>query len=274
MKSNDAREDDARGAQHAPRERVRFGPDVEQHRAEHDKDEADPQLRLACPKCGAGGAASLKSLNHFFYCRRCDQWYRMVGTSFVAVQRPAEVVDFQVRMGFTDWNDGRFREQLPLTTARGFAQWLFRFKYRLAVVGVVLVGMIFVAVARFQPAKAEKVAELPRALEDRVPLWIHGWIAGDVPQLMQLSARSHDRQLRQWVSHNRPPSDCDRGELLKSEISLKSIKPRGKQSAVVTAEVRALDRKGQAKKFLVAQTWLCSDGTWYFMPPLAGRTRR
>jgi hypothetical protein len=112
-----------------------------------------------------------------------------------------------------------------------------------------------------------QVATLPNVLEERVPLWINAWFAQDLPRLLRLTEPSHDRQLRRWVSYNPPPDDYDIGDLLKSEVRLTSIKPRGSQAVEVTAEIIIAGRSGLQKRLLMHQTWRSAAGTWYFVPP-------
>jgi hypothetical protein len=244
-----------------------------EHADSHHVD-SPPQLKLACPKCGASGTAPITHLGHYFICKRCEQWYRVEGSSFVAVRKPPAVVDLRVRMGFSDYRGDRYRETRPVAMARRIGRRLWNLRYPLGVAAAVIVAMLILYFARYRPAKTEQVAALPNTLEDRVPVWIDAWVANDVPRLMQLTAPSHDRQLRQWVSHNRPPRQTEGNDGAKSEVNLTSIKPRGKEAAEVVAVLSATDPSGQPQRVTLRQTWISSDGAWYFLPPVAVKAHR
>ena len=256
-----------------PRQRVDRIP--RENASPHGASEhALPQLKLACPQCNAWGVVPTKNLHHYFYCRRCDQWYRMVGASFVRVRKPPLVLELQVRTGMSEWRDDRYRAAGPRAALRRWGRWLVGSKYRLGIAGILLIGMVLASVPRFRPAAAEEMVALPNDLEGRVPLWINAWFADDFPRLVQLTAPQYDRQLRQWIAHHPPPRKHDQSDLPQADARVTSIKRQGKEAAEIKAEVNVPGADGRSKRLLVQQTWINTAGTWYFVPPLSASSAR
>jgi hypothetical protein len=263
-----------RVAARQPRDVAAFGQAEQQMRGPRVAQGDSHQIKLACPKCGASAMVALKNLDRYFRCRRCAMWFRIAGKSLIEVAAPPDVVDLHVRMGFSDWQDDRYRDEPARDVWLEWRKWLVRSRYRIAAACGVLFVAVIITVARFKVAAPNLQVDFPPALESRVPLWIGAWFSADVGRLTQLTAKSYDRQMRQWVARNPPPGDCDRDSLLESEIKLTSIKMRGKQTADVTAEVRAVDRDGRPKRINVTQTWILANGAWYYAPAVPRRSTR
>jgi hypothetical protein len=241
-------------------------------------------MQFACPKCQAKGMIPWDRLDRVVGCRRCSTWYRVGRDARLAEITPQADMQVAVRGSFTEWRQHR------LLAADWANNWLQRggslivkviegllmlsCPMRSLVAGGILAAVIVSAImasgSREEPAAA--AAPLPTELVDRAPLFTEAWLAHDLPQMLRLTEKSHDRQLRQWSAKTPPPSKAATAKLADRIIQAR-IERRELHKALVAIRIALVSHAGGGADFVQHQQWVERDGAWYFLPPLPAVAR-
>jgi hypothetical protein len=237
-------------------------------------------LTMACRKCGAKGLVPWDRLDRVLCCRRCLTRYRVgAGASGLTEIATADSdLQIAVRGSFTEWRQHRLhpRDWANNWLARGGsivarlieAGLMMNWPARLALAGgtAALLLAIVLLLARPAPEPPAATVALPSALVERAPLFAAAWLDRDMPQMLRLTDKAQDRQLRQWSGKTPPPLTATVGRAgRKIEAAIEHRDPHG---ATVAVRIAMSTRPGPVGEFVQHQHWVEKDGGWYFLPAL------
>ncbi len=239
-------------------------------------------VALACPKCSAKGMIPWNRLDRVLVCRRCSAWYRTErGAALVEIAPPEESLRVTVRGSFGEWSTHRVR------TCDWTNSWLARggrvlaavigrilgleWPGRLALAGALSAAMIGSVLAFSHTAEipAAVAPALPTSLAERAHLFAEAWLDRDVAQMLRLTDRSLDRQLRQWVSKTPPPSAALGAGRSERTIAAHVDKQEAHRATLTVTIALA----ASSSRRVTQQQWVENDGGWYFLPAVSQAER-
>jgi hypothetical protein len=243
-------------------------------------------MQFACPKCQATGMIPWDRLDRVLGCRRCSTWYRVGHDARLAEITPQADMQVAVRGSFTEWRQHRLRagDWTNDWARRGGAlvarsiEWVLMLSWpmrSLLAGGIVAAILTLAMLLPARPAAlASAAAPLPTTLTDRAPLFAEAWLGHDMPQMLRLTEKSHDRQLRQWSGKTPPPAQAASAGPTERIIQAQ-IERREPHGAQVAVRIALVTHSGGGADFVQHQQWVERDGAWYFLPqlPPAARSR-